>query len=949
MVLLLALFLLVAGAPLHGQEVLFSDHFHTLAEGQRPSDSQWQVVAPTAGNYWVGRDGALFSGNLLGQAPSYVLVNTAGSSDWRDVRITADFTMGHDSGSVLLSLRARDSRNQYIAYLTVSTGSGGERERSVEIVKLTNGIPLPLAQLGADRGNLPPFERRDTTWRMAFEARGDNLIVSLEGNEVLRASDSSYPTGKAGVGAGNTTVSFDFVAVTPAGVAAPLPPDLPGPEAAGAPDGAWRVLLRDGMTRQQADRMRSDLEDGFDDVAVFPRGGSHAVYVGSYASEEQARASIDRYIAEGLIPRAIERVGGDADSSGRGTAGYRVLVGLYNTRQQAEARANEIQYEEGFFPVSVLSDGNSHKVFLGETFPSREEAEAYAQALLAEGVAQVGVYRMGEREAIDLAYIADAASSNAGAGLSRDDRDRVVDLFAEMERLRREGAQEERRQVEESVRSMGAEQQRFLQEMEELRGQSDVITEGGRELGVTPGPTRRPPRASAADLVRARKAEALRLEEEGDFSGAIQTWNLIKATDPSGQSLNEANEAISRLQRAIDEETLTPRAATSTASGDGVNPALIGGIILVLVIAGGVVFFVMKKKGAAKPARPSSSSSTVTPIPSLGRGTNPAMKSNPATPIPSRMTGASPDKKAPAPAKPAPSANSRQEEPAEPEEKHEIVGASARIRPGVMSPAPPKEEEAAAVTGQKSGEEESISLSSLGMGGDAGTAGSAAPRKQRASVGSPKSKPAPAPPKDEPAPAEAEPAKSKDFYEQSFDGEPVGSVPSNWKSPSDYDYASLTIVERPEGGRCMRFEKHSGTGSAYYSCRFPDASGRFHVEFDICCADKNKYLLGFYIEKDEDFRQSVSTVIHRDTSRNEAVTLRLQNEVTPYEFNKWRRVRFLVDLPRHIVDAYVDGEAIALGIRLNSRPEALNTLSIRDNLATEGVLMIDNIRISPVE
>ncbi|MCC5875655.1 MAG: hypothetical protein JJU11_05490, partial [Candidatus Sumerlaeia bacterium] len=190
------------------------------------------------------------------------------------------------------------------------------------------------------------------------------------------------------------------------------------------------------------------------------------------------------------------------------------------------------------------------------------------------------------------------------------------------------------------------------------------------------------------------------------------------------------------------------------------------------------------------------------------------------------------------------------------------------------------------------------------------------------------------------------PAANTDiFYTQSFDSEELGAVPNNWKGAAAHDHADLKVVEREGGGRCMRFEKSSGTGSAYFSCRFPDVSGRFSVEFDICCQDKNKYLLGFYVEKDEDFRQSISTVIHRDTSRSDKVTLRVQNEVADYELGQWRRIRFVIDLQRHIVDAFLDGEPLTLGIRLTSRPDSLNTLSIRDNLATEGILMIDNIDI----
>src|SRR5690606_38339906 len=147
----------------------------------------------------------------------------------------------------------------------------------------------------------------------------------------------------------------------------------------------------------------------------------------------------------------------------------------------------------------------------------------------------------------------------------------------------------------------------------------------------------------------------------------------------------------------------------------------------------------------------------------------------------------------------------------------------------------------------------------------------------------------------------------------------VGKTPRNWRG--FYDYASLTVAGEGDE-RCMRFEKKQGIGSAYYSCRFQEASGRVIVEFDIRCDDKNKYLLGFYIEKDEDFRQSIHTIVHRSRSKSEP-TLRIQGEPVPYEFETWRHVRFEIDLPRHLVDGYVDDKLVASGVRLTTCPKVV--------------------------
>lgn len=185
-------------------------------------------------------------------------------------------------------------------------------------------------------------------------------------------------------------------------------------------------------------------------------------------------------------------------------------------------------------------------------------------------------------------------------------------------------------------------------------------------------------------------------------------------------------------------------------------------------------------------------------------------------------------------------------------------------------------------------------------------------------------------------------AQKQYFFQQDFQDEEVGQSPKNWDG--NYDYASLLVAE-DSGQRCMKFDKASGTGSALFQCKFPNAGGRVGVEFDMRCDHKNKYLLGFYIEKDADFRHSVHTVVHRDLANPDNITLRLQNETAPYQLNHWVHIKFLIDLPRSIVDASIDGKQVALGVRLTSKPNVVNTLSIRDNLATEGTLLIRNIEI----
>ena len=196
--------------------------------------------------------------------------------------------------------------------------------------------------------------------------------------------------------------------------------------------------------------------------------------------------------------------------------------------------------------------------------------------------------------------------------------------------------------------------------------------------------------------------------------------------------------------------------------------------------------------------------------------------------------------------------------------------------------------------------------------------------------------------------APAAPAGPEVFYKQDLAEVPVGQKPADWQG--EYDYATLLVSEEnpPNGaGKYLKFEKRTGAGSANYTMRFPNASGRVMVDFDLRCDDKNKYLLGFYVEKDEDFKQSVHTIVHRIDSKTPP-TLRIQGEPIGYELGTWRHIRFEMNLLSGTVTALVDGKQVVRDAKLPSNPSFVNTLSIRDNLATTGVLCLANIQVTGV-
>lgn len=383
-----------------------------------------------------------------------------------------------------------------------------------------------------------------------------------------------------------------------------------------------------------------------------------------------------------------------------------------------------------------------------------------------------------------------------------------------------------------------------------------------------------------------------------------------------------------------------PTPSPQRGGGLPLVPIVIG--VVVLAAAGGGAFVFLRGRSAA-------------PAPAAKPSTGLSKPGGSLTKL-----GSAPAAAKKAAAKPAPGKPAAAKAPMKP------VGDDARIKPGSFAPAP---EDAPAAEPAPPPAKESSDGIKLDFGEAPGPAAAIAESAiDRILQGAPSDKtgeeptvgdlsldflvgeePAPSTEAPPPAPSSAAVPVNTDYYfRQDFEDEAPGARPANWNG--EYEYADLVVQagNTRDGSRnCVRFEKKEGVGSAYYSARFPDARGRVGIEFDIRCDDKNKYLLGFYIEKDGDFRQSISTVVHRTNSRAEP-TLRIQNEPAPYEFGTWRHVRMQLDLTRAVLDVELDGEPMMTGHRIANCPKVVNTLSIRDNLATTGVLLMDDIKIYPL-
>lgn len=178
-----------------------------------------------------------------------------------------------------------------------------------------------------------------------------------------------------------------------------------------------------------------------------------------------------------------------------------------------------------------------------------------------------------------------------------------------------------------------------------------------------------------------------------------------------------------------------------------------------------------------------------------------------------------------------------------------------------------------------------------------------------------------------------------------FEEDALGQPPQGWEGT--YDYAGLTVeADTPckSGNQYVRFQKREGNGKAHYRYKFADMKGVVGIEFDMCCNDKNKFLLGFYVERDGDFQQSIHTKILRSEAQT-TPTIHMQGEAAPYLLGSWAHIKYVVDLDQGRINGYIDSTHVVRDLPLNPNPQVLNTLSIRDNINTTGDLMLDNIKV----
>jgi pectate lyase len=186
---------------------LFSDDFNDgNASGWSTSGGSWSA---TSGTYRQSSTGA----DAKAQA---------GTTSWNNYTVQAMVTptaFGNSTRSAGVVARAQSMTSFYSLVLV---GSG-----SLQLRRISGGGVSTLASAAAA---VTP----GTTYTLALTVNGPSLSGSVNGTQLVAASDSTFAAGRVGLVASYTSVSFDNVAVF-TGSAPPTPTSSPSPSASTSP------------------------------------------------------------------------------------------------------------------------------------------------------------------------------------------------------------------------------------------------------------------------------------------------------------------------------------------------------------------------------------------------------------------------------------------------------------------------------------------------------------------------------------------------------------------------------------------------------------------------------------------------------------------------------------------------------------------------------------------
>ncbi len=762
----------------------------------------------------------------------------------------------------------------------------------------------------------------------------------------------------------------------------------PPPAAGGA---GFAVRVASNLDQAAADTLKQNLVDeGFTAALARAAGTGYEVVIPGIGNRAQADGIVGELKNSGYTTNVevISESQGTAGTAGApaGETVYRVKVAEFDSEQQA-VEASKVLVDEGFVNVDISQENGKHVLLLG-TFQREGDAQALLGDVNRAGFAMASVATK-ERLRADGAATADVSALPAGEqGRARE----ILEMAQKVERG--EASAEEVKRLREMVQQMTSTQRQVLNQQESSRAESQnknqrifqmyrdfdkAITardytraeqilnqvrqidpddiflpqrvaaleerrSGGAGAAQGPG-SGRPDPAEIQKLINEGRAA----ETAGNPSLAKDKFTQVLALDPANV---EAKTKVAQLDGASGADESGAGAASGLMENKMVLYGIGGAVVLIILLllwmksrgskavkeptpAGGTSFGATDYSNMPGGSTDFSGSTTPTSSAGLGAATAGGLAgAGMAGAAGYHSIGSDDEEESATPPPPAPVA------PVEPESdtvsisdfEEEPAGAPATAAPATEDislnfdneelPASASATPAASSSAMEAdleallkgtfGGEETAPVAAAATGAVAASSGNAAPRV---------------------------------LYSQDFENESAGDSPAEWRG--EYDYASLTVDDLGEGdhNRCLKYSKPEGAGSATYHLSFPQASGKIIAEFDIRCEEKNKFLLGVYLEHEEDFKQSIHTIIHQ-LDPSAPASLRIQGEAVPYTMGEWSRIRYEVDLANARLDAFMNGEHVVKGAELAVAPEYVNTFSIRDNLATTGTLYIDNIQIS---
>lgn len=367
---------------------------------------------------------------------------------------------------------------------------------------------------------------------------------------------------------------------------------LVGVQPAFAQSGNWRVVIMNDLSELEAKKKLEEFSP-IGDVAVLPNNGKYGLFVGGYASKADAEARLTELKGEGWLVVDVLEVGtatsapapGNAllpgTASSADTGGFRVMVSTHATAAEADAKKQELETNHGLFPVDVVQDGSSYRVYVGYPASTKAQAEDNAAALRTEV------------EGVTFTVV-DTGAGTASApaiGISEAERTELEKIKQKYDEVRQNRITQE--EYEREKQAASATTQQLLTEMEARRQKEEAATKYTSEIrqAANRGDFQRadamlaewkridqanPTIILMEEWLASRKREASGAsnsggvaelvkqaedkERQGDMEAALSIWQSVKATANDDATRRRATNRVNEISEDLSKTKVAPPA-----------------------------------------------------------------------------------------------------------------------------------------------------------------------------------------------------------------------------------------------------------------------------------------------------------------------------------------------------------------------------------------------------